>query len=286
MSRYLIGSAFIILVFFCFKVIAEPLSIGLIYTISEFEDLKKAQTNMQDPLREYSVAIEHHGNKRIALSQKIPTQSLNELISRLDGLIIPGGDDVDPRFYNESPVKEIGFVDREFDLFEMDVYRKARERQIPIMGICKGEQLINVTEGGSLYQDIPTQLKGSQRVVHRKRVNGSTALTYHNVDLERDSTLFKLFKSDRIKTNSFHHQGVKVLAPGFKAMARAEDGLIEAYESIKGSPVLAVQFHPELMREHDPKMEKLFETFFKKVKVNSVKSKECLGKTLKDVLQN
>ena len=156
-----------------------------------------------------------------------------ELAALCDGLLLSGGVDLDPALYGEETLNDTVKVKPERDAFELALFRAFYERGKPIMGICRGCQLINVALGGALYQDLAAQ-KG---LVH------SDPALRHKVSVEGDSVLGRLFGT-RFLVNSTHHQAVKDTAPGLRVTARSKEGLVEAFEH-ETLPVLATQFHPE-----------------------------------------
>ncbi|MFA7174380.1 MAG: gamma-glutamyl-gamma-aminobutyrate hydrolase family protein [Kiritimatiellia bacterium] len=170
-------------------------------------------------------------------------ESLNRMLDSIDALILTGGEDVDPlKWYGEEPLPALGGLAPERDSFDMALARLAVARDMPLLGICRGHQVINVAFGGTLYQDIPSQVKGT----NVKHVQG--ALDYygtHTVRVEQNSLLFKQVGTESIVVNSFHHQAVKDVAPGYKVTARSVDGVVEAMEKIGSDHVYSVQFHPE-----------------------------------------
>ena len=163
------------------------------------------------------------------------------LIGMVDGVIFSGGADLDPSYYGETVWNETVEVDTLRDVSDLLLMRAALASGKPVMAICRGEQLINVVLGGTLIQDIPTQV--DTLVQH----SGGTR---HRIGVEKGSVLYRLFETDSLTVNSSHHQAVKAPAPGVRVTARADDGIIEAYEY--GDQVIAFQFHPEgLAREND-----------------------------------
>ncbi|MDR0757406.1 MAG: gamma-glutamyl-gamma-aminobutyrate hydrolase family protein, partial [Tannerella sp.] len=170
--------------------------------------------------------------------------ALREIVAGLDGLVMTGGEDVDPQWYGESPRQQLGEVDPERDRYDIKLVKLAADRNIPILGICRGEQLINVAFGGSLIQDIPTQAPHST-INHSQ--DEERRVGTHTVNICPDSRLHEIVKAENILVNSFHHQAVKVVAPGFEAVAFSDDGITEAIESTEGRSILGVQWHPEHM---------------------------------------
>jgi putative glutamine amidotransferase len=180
------------------------------------------------------------------------------IYERLDGLLFPGGVDVDPAYYGEERHPRLGKVDAPLDQVELVLARWALEEHLPVLAICRGIQLINVAAGGTLYQDIPTQLPGALP-------HACSAPTYpreyraHMVHVEPGSRTATALETVVCKTNSRHHQAVKDVAPGFAVTARAPDGVIEAIEHEEAPFIVGVQWHPESLAATDPQQLALFQ---------------------------
>ena len=174
------------------------------------------------------------------------------LIEKVDGIIFSGGPDLDPSYYGETVWNETVQVDTLRDASDLLLMRAALASKKPVMCICRGEQLMNVVLGGSLYQDIPTQV--DTLVAH-----GGGA--WHKIGVEKESVLYRLFGQDSLTVNSFHHQAVKKVAPGIRVTAYAPNGIVEAYEY--GDRLIAFQFHPEGMARTDDAWLALFHDFVK-----------------------
>jgi len=167
---------------------------------------------------------------------------LEEIITQIDGLILSGGGDIYSPFYGEEVHPAVDDYDLERDRYDIALVKQAAERQLPILGICRGCQLINVAFGGTLIQDIPSQVPKS--IVNHNQEEAREVAT-HSIRIISGSLLNKIVHSEQIKVNSFHHQAVKTVAPGFAAVAWTEDGVIEAIESSEEKVILGVQWHPE-----------------------------------------
>jgi putative glutamine amidotransferase len=178
--------------------------------------------------------------------------------ARLDGLLLTGGaEDVSPLFYGEEPHPSLNNISPPRDAWEFSLINAALDGGLPILGICRGAQVLNVALGGSLYQSVKDQVENA--LGHGPKKTQAHHL-FHTVRLERGSRLHGMFGSEKIAVNSFHHQAVKRLAKGCKAAAFASDGVIEAFEAENKRFVIGVQWHPEaLCREHGEFL-KIFES--------------------------
>ena len=164
-----------------------------------------------------------------------------DFIAHADGIIFSGGEDVDPEFFDAETHPDLGLVSRLRDEFELALYRAAKQKGIPILGVCRGIQLINVAEGGTLHQHVPA-LEGA--ISHGQRnIKGDN---YHKVTLEPSSLLATALGKESLRTNSFHHQAVADVAAGFVATGKTADGVIEAIEHTGEHFIVGVQWHPEM----------------------------------------
>lgn len=162
-------------------------------------------------------------------------------VEGVDGLLLSGGEDVSPHLFGHTPHQSLGIVDETRDLFELALYKAAKRKGIAILGICRGIQLINVAEGGTLHQHLPAV---PDTVQHGQRNIDGTL--FHEVRLEPGSRLAKSYGANQIRTNSYHHQAVDTLGDNLRATGRTTDGVIEALEGTGQVFVLAVQWHPEM----------------------------------------
>jgi len=185
-----------------------------------------------------------------------PTEpfSLDELLSPLKGVVLVGGGDLDPAMYGETPHHTVEGVDPIRDRFEIEIAKWALQHDLPLLGICRGMQVLNVAAGGTLIQDIPSQMGSSLQ--HRQ----IDAIDHpvHLVRIEPDSRLARTYGCTEIHVNTGHHQAIDQVAPGFRATALAEDGIIEGIESENKSWIIGVQWHPELMFNNYPLQLRLF----------------------------
>lgn len=174
-----------------------------------------------------------------------------------DAVIIPGGADVSPYMYGEAPVRQVTYARRTNDLFDIELIKLAIAANKPLLGVCRGLQIINVALGGSLYQDIPSQIPNSQCHLQDSCMRDEP---FHFVNVEPGSRFAKIFGMDKIETNTYHHQCIKDLAKGLKAVGHTADGVIELIEGTDAN-ILGVQFHPECMRERYAHMHNVFVEF-------------------------
>ncbi|WP_461223761.1 gamma-glutamyl-gamma-aminobutyrate hydrolase family protein [Lacticaseibacillus suihuaensis] len=175
-------------------------------------------------------------------------------LPHIDGLILPGGPDVDPTYYGEEPLAAIGTTDRLRDAFEIPLIRATLAAGKPLLGICRGLQVACVALGGTLYQDLATQ-DPDYRLRHAQAAPGTDPT--HHVTIAPASRLATLIGTTGF-VNSRHHQAVRMLPAGLRAVAHAQDGVIEAVESVADDRFLAVQWHPENMWQAHPEQLKLF----------------------------
>lgn len=186
--------------------------------------------------------------------------NIDKLISIIDGLILSGGTDVSCELYNETLLNERWKGQIKRDKFEIELLNKAKEKNIPVLGICRGLQLINVAYGGSLYQDIVMYKEGS----HPHRNQELYDKLGHNTRVIHDSPLYKLLAKEQIYTNSVHHQGIKELGYNLEIMAYSDDDVIEAIFDPRYDFLWGVQWHPEWLPD-DIDQNKIFNKFFDKV---------------------
>ncbi len=177
----------------------------------------------------------------------------------VDALILSGGHDVSPYLYNEENHPKLGETLELRDRVEYLLIKKAIEFKKPILGICRGLQLLNVYFGGTLHQDLSLS---SASLRHSSPMEPT--FLEHHVEIKKDSTLFEWLKESKIKVNSFHHQIIKDLAKEFTISALASDGVIEAFES-KELNIYAVQWHPEMLYDYDTHSYNIFNEFIKRL---------------------
>ena len=184
-------------------------------------------------------------------------ESIRRQIELLDGVILSGGVDINPLLYNEEPSPKLGYIFPDKDTFDLLIVKIACELNKPILAICRGHQILNIAFGGTLYQDL-SDMEGCY-IKHQQQTKDGAAT--HTIDITPNSILHSILGSS-IVTNTFHHQAIKDLAPGFKVTAYSKDNVIEAIEQCDKKFVVGVQFHPEIMTAYNDKnMFKLFKAF-------------------------
>lgn len=180
-----------------------------------------------------------------------------EVLDTVDGVLITGGEDVDPEHFGESPIPAMGSIEPARDVFELALARLALARGVPYLGICRGIQMLAIAAGGTLYQDLAAQKKGDL-LRHRQTPSPRYALT-HFVKVEPGTLLAKLVGAGDLKVNSFHHQAVARVPEGFRVSATATDGVIEGLEAVgDGRFTIGVQWHPENLWYRNPEFLGLF----------------------------
>ena len=184
----------------------------------------------------YKYAVKKHGGRveKLYIVDEID-------MTKLDGLLLPGGGDIDPKIYGEDRYHKTKNVNRAKDNFEISLFNEAIKKNIPILCVCRGIQVVNIAMGGSLYQDIE-DLYPQSTCQHDGNPDD-----WHEIVIEHGSKLIEIVDESRDKVNSAHHQAVKTIGEGLIVTAQSEDGVIEAMEYPEKSFVVAVQYHPERM---------------------------------------
>lgn len=212
----------------------------------------------------YVDSIKKSGGIPLLLPIVSEEEMCHELLSLLDGIVFTGGHDLSPYVYGEDALAKIGEMDPTRDVSDVMMLKMAKKMKLPILGICKGEQLINAVFGGTLYQDISYNKEAF--IIHSQK--NLPQHPVHFVDLIKETHLSEIYPNvDQISVNSLHHQCVKDLAPEFRASAIAKDGVIEAIEYKGDQFILGVQWHPEMMYDCNEDARKIFDFFVEKVRV-------------------
>ncbi|QZY54887.1 gamma-glutamyl-gamma-aminobutyrate hydrolase family protein [Crassaminicella profunda] len=212
---------------------------------------------------DYSRCIEKAGGVPLTIPVIDDEGYLNELIERLDGFLFTGGPDIHPLSYNQPLKLGIGRVVPERDAFELKLMKKVLQKDKPILGICRGYQLLNVYFGGTLYQDIYTE-----KAARIKHVGDVLPKHYpaHKVILKEKSKVFDAFGKKEILVNSFHHQAVEKIGEGLIENAWSEDGIVEGLQHKDYLFVVGVQWHPEMMAEIFEEQINIFKEFINVIK--------------------
>ncbi|WP_018130941.1 gamma-glutamyl-gamma-aminobutyrate hydrolase family protein [Effusibacillus pohliae] len=206
---------------------------------------------------DYTAAIVKAGGLPVVLPMITEDDALAALADRLHGLLLTGGVDLDPAYFGEQPIPQLGEVTPVRDEMEWKLTNLFLARNKPIFAICRGMQVLNAAAGGSLYQDLAAQKRGVlQHAQRAPRWHAS-----HEVTVVPGTKLAEILGAGTIRVNSFHHQAVRRVAPGFVVSATALDGVIEAFESTGHRYVVGVQWHPENMWQRQPIFHKLFQAF-------------------------
>ena len=201
----------------------------------------------------YMRAVTGGGGLPVVMSPQ-PLEAVPDLIGRLDGLLIPGGPDIDPATYNDVPREKLGPLFPEIDRFEVACVLEAERIGLPVLAICRGMQILNVAHGGTLFQDLPAEV-GTQ-ITHR-RASIEDEITMHSIGVEPDSRLARVLGMTETTVNSYHHQAPREIGEGLRVVAVAEDGVVEGLE---GGATLGVQWHAEAMQDR-PEQRALFSRF-------------------------
>ena len=202
----------------------------------------------------YLRAIEAAGGLPVVIPP-LPPGAVESILAHLDGICLSGGPDVDPGTYGEDSHPELGPTEPDLDLAELVVARTADALGLPILAICRGAQVMNIARGGSLHQHVP-ELDGA--IGHRQADPGEEPT--HTATIDPESRLADVLGTDTVEVNSFHHQAVAKLGEGLRAVAWAEDGLVEGIEDPERDFLIGVQWHAETL-DHAPEGAALFRRF-------------------------
>jgi len=202
------------------------------YPNSDFSSVRKT----------YVQAVLNAGGLPLLIPVTDNIEVLEEILTHIDALILTGGEDIHPSYYGEEAIEELGNINATRDIYDIALIKLAAERNMPQLGICRGEQLMNVAFGGNLYQDIPAQYNDT--TVNHDQKEASRIPT-HYIHILPGSILHSITGELDLITNTHHHQAVKQVAPGFRISAWACDSIPEAIEATDGRPIWGVQFHPE-----------------------------------------
>jgi putative glutamine amidotransferase len=207
--------------------------------------------------RRYAQAIEAVGGVPVILPPGLGEDSARQIFDRFDGLLLSGGGDIDPAIYGEPPHVALWGLNADRDQTEMELVRWAAQQQKPLLGICRGIQVMNVALGGSLIQDIPSEVPDALEHSFDDTVVPREHLA-HPVKIDAASRLQGIIGAEIAQVNSWHHQAIKRLAADLQIVARSPDGIVEAVEIPGHRFALGVQWHPEWLYDKQPEMKRLF----------------------------
>ncbi|HEV8051270.1 MAG TPA: gamma-glutamyl-gamma-aminobutyrate hydrolase family protein [Parachlamydiaceae bacterium] len=207
---------------------------------------------------DYIDSITEAGGIPLILPIVLNETAIQAYASVVDGLLLTGGEDITPQLYGEEPSTKLTATAPDRDYFELGLIKAVLAQKKPILGICRGLQIINVSLGGTLHQDIASEFANTC-VLHRQQ--SLEHVGCHSVKLSEGSILQRIFDVDSLITNSFHHQSIKTLGSGLTPTAQTSDGIIEGVEMPQEKFIIGVQWHPECMLKSDPNTIKLFKSF-------------------------
>ncbi|WP_243300020.1 gamma-glutamyl-gamma-aminobutyrate hydrolase family protein [Bacillus litorisediminis] len=211
----------------------------------------------------YMKGIEDAGGIPVMLPLTTDKDIISSLALAYDGFLFTGGQDINPELYGEKTEVVCGAPCEERDVMENILFKQCIELNKPVFGICRGIQLFNVLLGGTLYQDIPTQM--SSNIVHTQKPPYDVPV--HRVIIEKETPLYDILGTEFLMVNSYHHQGIKTLSPHLLPAAKADDGLIEAVYMPEKKFAMAVQWHPEFNYKVEDTSFRLFVEFVNSCKI-------------------
>lgn len=210
--------------------------------------------------KNYSNAIIEAGGIPVILPITSKEEIIEQNLARIDGILLAGGGDPDPQLFDEEPHPDLGTIDPYRDSFEIALTKKALEKGKPILGICRGCQILNVAAGGTMIQ----ALEGQKEGIIKHRQDAPFHYPTHTVKIVEDTFLYQIFGTTKLRVNSSHHQAIKDVSTEFIVGARSKEGVIEAIEKKEEKFALGVQWHPEAMFEKHKVFLKIFKEFVKK----------------------
>ena len=238
------------------------MTIPIIGISGRFENTQDLQSvPMFSLARTYVRAVAQSGGAPLIIPPHIPQDQVRVIFERIDGLLISGGGDIAPKFYREIDSGLLWRIDEQRDETELSLARWAMSERLPVLGICRGIQVLNVAAGGTLVQDITTTV--GTDITHSHVDGNSMSRISHTVEIEADNRLAGIIGAGELAVNSAHHQAVKGLGEDLIITARAPDGVIEGIESPEHPFYLGVQWHPETLVEGHPEMRELFAALVK-----------------------
>lgn len=208
---------------------------------------------------DYILSVIKNGGVPVIIPFNEDLEIVRAQVSAVDAVLLSGGHDIVPQHYEEEPRQRTGSSFPARDLFDFELLRQAVAQNKPVLGICRGMQLINVFFKGSLYQD----LSYIDKEVYKHDQSVSPTQVTHTIELTPGSKLHQIFGEDKMMVNSFHHQVVKRLGDGLRIGAAAKDGVVESIEHETAPFIVGVQWHPEMLHAHEEKMNRLFDAFIR-----------------------
>jgi len=206
--------------------------------------------------RMYVEAVAQSGGAPVIIPPHIPKDHLRSIFERIDGLLISGGGDIAPAFYGEADSGLLWHIDEQRDQAEISLASWALSEALPVLGICRGIQVLNVAAGGTLVQDIATQTGST--ITHSRVAGDSMSIISHVVNITEGTRLAEIFGAGELAVNSAHHQAVKDLGKGLTITAHAPDNTVEGIEAPNHPFYLGVQWHPEALGDDHPEMRRVF----------------------------
>jgi len=230
-------------------------------TLQAIDGIPEGLPNSVVMNQRYYHAVASAGGAPVLVPLLDDLETLRAIYERMDGILIPGGVDVDPAAFGERPHQRLGRTDPARDRVEIQLVKWAVEDDKPVLGLCRGLQVINVALGGTLYQDLETEYPNAIKHDYFPTYGYSRDHLAHDVAVEPGSRMRHALVSSAVPVNSMHHQGIKALASTLAASAVAPDGLIEAAEATNDSYIVGVQWHPEVFELSEPSSGDLFTDF-------------------------
>ncbi|PTX65035.1 putative glutamine amidotransferase [Melghirimyces profundicolus] len=230
---------------------------------------KRRKENLFTLKRDNSDAVLEAGGVPFLLPHTRDPEVIRRMAEQMDGLLLTGGDDIDPSLFGEEPQIGLGEVEPERDRMEIALSRKMVEAGKPVLALCRGCQILSIALGGDMYQDLFSQREGLIQHVQR----GPRDYPSHSITIQKGSLLEKIAGSNRLRVNSFHHQAVRNIPEGYTVSATAPDGVVEAFEADGERFVLGLQWHPENLYRKDDFARRIFRAFVEACEQTALKRK-------------